>query len=189
MWRELDQAITTLNLAALPPDELLSLDPDVLQQLAYIQQLHCDLNIPVLTVLSWYAPLDTARDDIWASPPPRSLYEALFQNPAVIKLNPGEADPFELDESREELKEIESLTIMAGSTSEERTRNILAGLLGVLQVNESDLSRLIEGDERHDTPAVEVHPCDEHHEPDRNPRSFSQAIEVEEPQQNSEEQE
>jgi hypothetical protein len=125
--RELDKAITALK----PAD----LNDDFLQQLSHIQELHADLKVPVVTVLAWYAPIDTARYHDEESPQPKPLYEELFQNPAVIKLNPGETDPFKLNLARTELEVVGTLT----------DRKIIAALLAALGVSESDLALLIDG--------------------------------------------
>src|SRR5207302_528150 len=98
-------------------------------------QLHADLKVPVVTVLTWYAPIDTAHYDDNESPQPKSLFEDLFQNPAVIKLNPGESDPFKLNLARTELEVVGTLT----------DKTIVAALLAALGVSEPELSLLITG--------------------------------------------
>jgi hypothetical protein len=135
LWRrmgwtmmELDKAITTLN----PP----VLDDGFLQELTNIRKLQAGLSVPLPTVLSWYGPIDTAQCPGYGSTPKKkSLYEELFQNPAIIKLVPGETDPFALDESGTEVTVATSLG----------DKKIAAALLGALAINESDLSDLING--------------------------------------------
>jgi hypothetical protein len=125
--RELDKAITALQ----PAD----LNDGFLQQLSHIQKLHAELKVPVVTVLAWYAPIDTALYDDQESTRPKSLYEELFQNPAVIKLDPGEPDRFKLNSAGTELEVIGTLT----------DKKTIAALLAALGASESELSLLIDG--------------------------------------------
>jgi hypothetical protein len=103
--RDLDKAIAALKATAL--------DDGLLTRLSHLERLRHDLNVPALTVLSWWANLDTARytdhapDDQPAVP---SLHERLFQNRAVIKLEPGETDPFVLNAARSELAVVGKLS-------------------------------------------------------------------------------
>lgn len=77
--RDLDKAITALK----PPD----LNADFLVQLSHLQRLQADLKIPLVTLLSWWANIDTASyiDHLAEGQPEvKSLYERLFRNKVVI---------------------------------------------------------------------------------------------------------
>jgi hypothetical protein len=132
--RALDRAITALGAT--------KLTDDLLQELAAVQSLHKDLDTAVTTVLSWFAPLGTAEyTDVHgaggASAETKSLYAQLFQNPTIIKLAPGEPDLFKLNAAGTELAVIGSLT----------DEPVVTALLATLQIGDSDLARLVAGDD------------------------------------------
>lgn len=126
--RELDKAITALKPTAL--------DNDFLQEVTHIRKLQADLSVPLPAVLSWYAPIDTTQyPGSGSTQKGKSLYEDLFQNAAIIKLSPGETDPFTLNESRTEVAAAAPLA----------DKKLGAALLGALAISESDLSNLVDG--------------------------------------------
>ncbi|HSH82303.1 MAG TPA: Tc toxin subunit A, partial [Herpetosiphonaceae bacterium] len=137
--RELDTAITALKPAAL--------NDDFLRSLAHIQTLRADLSLPVVSVLGWYARLDTAAYPDTEPLAPRSLYEELFQDPAVIKLAPGEEDPFALNAARAELKTIRSLSILATDPDavKNEKKRLRATISAALRLSGTDLSELVDG--------------------------------------------
>lgn len=144
LWRklgwtmhDLDRAIVTLNRE--------TLDNDLLLKVSHIQRLCTRLKVSVQTALSWYALIDTAPYDDLIDRTPKSLYEQLFQNPAVVKLNPGEADPFELNEDRTELSEVGVLTIADDDPDDvkKHKQRILRTLLGAFGLSDTDLTLLI----------------------------------------------
>ena len=111
-------------------------DIDMLIKLSHIQRLHRNLNVPIPVILSWYAHLDTAEYHDGNGKKQPSLFKQLFLNPSVIKRDPGEEDPFELNHSRSGLK-------IAGKSLLDI--NIKSCLLAALSISESDLSLLING--------------------------------------------
>jgi len=137
--RELDKAITSLK----PAD----INDDLVQTPADIKRLSGELKVPLLIAFSWYGPPDKARYDDRDELKPKSLYEERFQNPAVIKLNPGETDPFALNAARDELATTGELVIADTDTDavKDRKKRILAALLGVLGVSDADLTLLVKG--------------------------------------------
>jgi hypothetical protein len=119
LWRklgwtmdELDQAITALAQG--------DLTPTFLVQLSHIQRLRSDLMVPVINMLSWWAPIDTAS----YSDETNSFYEQLFLNKTVT--NPVD-DAFTLDK----------LASNSGKISEH-----IPALLAALGISEADLSLL-----------------------------------------------
>jgi len=139
--RELDRAIVTLNQPTMAIE-------DFIIQLHHIQLLHTKLNLSIVTILSWYANIDTAPYQNEGLGKPKSLYEELFQNPTVTKLNPGDKDYFRLDPSRTELQEF-SLGNVLNITDEA----ILPTVMGALGVDESDIDLMVHdanGDENNE---------------------------------------
>lgn len=64
-----------------------NLDDNFLVRLSHLERLRASLNVPLPSLLSWWADLDTAIyiDHNLASPSrPRSLYDQLFRNRAII---------------------------------------------------------------------------------------------------------
>jgi len=114
--RELDQAITAFNAS--------SLDNNFLLKLSHVQRLRAKFKVPLVRMLSWWAPIDTAVSDVGE----KSLYEQLFQNKAT--LNPLD-DAFQLSQ----------VATNTGKLSEH-----VAALLAALGITESDLSLLLKSD-------------------------------------------
>ena len=147
LWRKLGWTMRELDkiITALQPSELTN---DFILMLAHLKQLCEELNVPVTLALSWYARLDTAQYADTENPKQKSLYEERFQNLAVIKLNPGETDPFALNSARTELNVTGVLTIADTDTSadKDKKRRILAALSGALGISDIDLNLLIRGE-------------------------------------------
>jgi hypothetical protein len=80
--RDLDKAITAFK----PQDAALTtnLTAPFLVQLAHVQRLAADLGVPIVNILAWWAPIDTANYDTAGIPRAISLYENLFMNPALL---------------------------------------------------------------------------------------------------------
>ena len=94
LWRklgwtmeEVDRSINRLKQGVI--------DNDLISMLAGVRRLSAKLDRPEADILSLYAPVDTYayKDDIEVEKP---LYDRLFLDPAVIRLNPGDVDPFAL---------------------------------------------------------------------------------------------
>ena len=138
-FRELDKALTTLQPAGL--------DDDLVVMLADVEALRRRFALPVDELLAWYGPIDTAAYAELADEVQPSVYERLFQNPAVVKRQPGEADPFALNAQRTELATVRSL--VAQPTDSQATRDEIAHLRaavsGALRVSAEDLTALVEG--------------------------------------------
>lgn len=124
--RALDKTLTALRPAAW--------NGELIRLLALLVRLKNRFHAPLEHIVAWFSPLDTrpGSGDDAASP---SLYEDLFQNKTVIKLNPGEVDPFELRPDRTDLN-----VIAVGFNA--RVRAVLAG---ALNLSGADLSLLIDG--------------------------------------------
>ncbi len=137
--RDLDKAITALRPA--------SLDDDFLQTLAHVDELRRKLKLPVTRALGFYAPLDTAIYPDIELPLPKSLYEQLFQNPAVIKLPQGAPDPFALNPAHTELATVSDLVIApADSQAVKDAKKVLrAALSAALGLSGADLVLLVDG--------------------------------------------
>jgi len=116
---DVDVALRALSAAPHNPTD------DVLIQLAHTTELRAKLQVPVVEMMSWWAPIDTAR---YAAAP--SLYERVFLSKAVA--NPVD-DAFELDSSRTEL----------ASTSDMLARHATS-LTAALGITEDELSLLVE---------------------------------------------
>jgi len=121
--RELDKAITALHAG--------DLTDRFIVQLAHLKRLRAELRLPLVELLSWFAPIDTAAGD--AESP--SLYERLFQNKAVLGLE--KSDPFALNGQRDELTNTDPTK---GQTISAHIPSIIAAL-GIGAV---DLSLLIQ---------------------------------------------
>jgi len=113
---ELDQAITALIQG--------DLNPTFLLQLSHIQRLRSQLMVPLINMLSWWAPIDTAS----YSDGSKSFYEQLFLNKTVT--DPVD-DAFTLDK----------LASNSGKISEH-----IPALLAALRISEADLSLLTRSD-------------------------------------------
>lgn len=88
--RDLDKAITAFKPGT--PTEA-NLTEVFLVQLSHVARLHAELNVPIVNLLAWWAPIDTSTYNTAGIPETTSLYHRLFQNRAVF--NP--VDPvFEL---------------------------------------------------------------------------------------------
>jgi hypothetical protein len=135
--RELDKALVALRPAAW--------NGDLIRMLALVQKLTHRFKLPVVQVLAWYARLDTAVD-VGDEPAQRSLYEDLFQNPTVVKLKPGEVDPFALRPDRTDLNVVGALT----------APNVRAVLAGALNLSGGDLALLIDAPGAVVTPGKEL---------------------------------
>jgi hypothetical protein len=143
--RELDQAFIALNPPSMGKSSIASpanlTDAEVKQneefltRLAHVRRLHEELGVSIATALSWYALLDTALYTDQTGARLKSLYETLFQNPAVIKLQPGEPDYFALNAGGTELSHANSLGANA---------KIPATLRGAFQIGDGDLTQLID---------------------------------------------
>ena len=143
--RELDQAFIALN----PPsmgkssiaspanltDEEVKQNEEFLTRLAHVRRLREELRVSITTALAWYAPVDTALYTDQTGARVKSLYETLFQNPTVIKLQPGETDYFALNAARADMINANSLRADA---------KIPATLRGAFQIGDSDLTLLID---------------------------------------------
>ncbi len=136
--RELDKAITALK----PP----TLNDDLLRMLNDIDALRTELQSPVTCVLGWFARLDARTYPDTESPKPRSLYAELFQNPSVIKLGPGETDPFALN-ATPDVATIVSLHVLDTDAKpvEEQKRRLRAAVGSALGLSRDDLTALLEG--------------------------------------------
>lgn len=77
-WKitELDKAIVALSSGIEAPWDI---SRDLLVRLAAVQELQTDLPVPILTVLSWFADMDTVSSLEWGT----SLYEDVFLNKSV----------------------------------------------------------------------------------------------------------
>lgn len=113
-----------------------ALDDSLLLKLADIQRLRDQTGLPVGSIVGWYAPLDTYQYFSEESELLPSLYQRIFQNSMVIKVNPGDEDPFQLDKlSLEIAKRNQFLT----------DAQVNAALLAGLRINASELDLLING--------------------------------------------
>jgi hypothetical protein len=119
--REIDKAIFALKSMDINDDFVLKLYP--------IQRLHNKLKVPVATILSWYSNIDIFKYENES----KSLYEELFQNPAVAVHDP---DPFLLD-----LTKPEPDLANIGSLTEKET--IIPALIAAFGISESDLLLLM----------------------------------------------
>ena len=123
--RGLDQAIGTLK----PAD----LDEGVLVALANIQRLAVELDLSPAVIASWYGPIATTRYGGAHDPTARSLYEQLFQAPAITGVQPAQPDIFTLDATGEPTG--------PGTLLDEPIR---ARLVAALSISEADLALLVE---------------------------------------------
>jgi hypothetical protein len=120
--RDLDRAIFALRNGKIE-DELLT-------ELAALQRLAAELDLTILRLLAFYAPLDTF---LYPGPEEKPLYDQLFLNPAVVK--PGPDNPFTLNASRAELKDIGSL----------ENEKALAALRAALSLTGEEITALVAG--------------------------------------------
>jgi hypothetical protein len=136
--RDLDKAIAGLGSPG--PDD------DLLRMLADISALCTEFRLPVGRVLGWFSRLDTATYPDTTSPKARSLYQELFQNPSVIKLGPGETDPFALD-ATPELAQIVDLHIADADAPDLKAKKLRlrAAVASALGLSQDDLMQLLEG--------------------------------------------
>lgn len=124
LWRklgwtmqELDKAMKAFGAADIDDDGFL-------QNLAHLKWLQAELNLPVVKLLSLWAPIDTFGDD--------ALYLKLFQNKAV--LNPVDTD-FELNDDATELKAAEAALPA-------RISDNVPAILAALRINADDLEEI-----------------------------------------------
>jgi len=135
----LDKAITSLN----PID----LNDDFMVQLSNIQKISTDLQVSVVTILSWYSPIDTAKYD-YKGFKVDCLYDQLFQNPAIVNLNPAERDLFKLNKARTELEISEKLIPgkeirLVDNIDIEDDKKILVTLTAAFGISSSDFFVLV----------------------------------------------
>ncbi|MBI4538056.1 MAG: hypothetical protein HY704_00930 [Gemmatimonadetes bacterium] len=100
LWRklgwtvlELDKALTALSAK--------DLDDDLLLDLAQIQRIRDAIRIELVSLLSWWAALDTKEDRDTADDRVTPLYDRVFLNRAVVE--DPEASAFALNEARDEI--------------------------------------------------------------------------------------
>lgn len=134
LWRrlgwdlfDLDKVITVLRLSdtAAP----FSFTSDFLVQVAHLQRLHMDLRLPVLTVLSWWANIDTAKHQGESLVP--SLYDQVYQNTITLS-DPADRAIFKLDAAG-----------LALATPDQQLQNHLVPLCAVLGLGVKDLQFLL----------------------------------------------
>ena len=121
--RALDAAISALQPSA-------GLSSDFIRALAAVRSACSRFQLESEEVLAWYTAPDTTAGPEDA---PKSFYERLFQNPAVIKRPAGETDPFALNTDRTELN------VTTGSLN--GVRPALSSSIGL---SETDLALLID---------------------------------------------
>ncbi len=119
--RDLDRAIFALRAGAI--------DKELLIELADLQRLAAELDLPIARLLAFYAPLDTFLYAGEANDPP--LYDQLFLNPTIIKPVPVE---FALKATRDELATIGDLG----------NKKVATALLAALGLTGDDLAALID---------------------------------------------
>ncbi|HYV06357.1 MAG TPA: neuraminidase-like domain-containing protein, partial [Blastocatellia bacterium] len=138
--RDLDRAITALAHGAIDWT-------DFLRQISLIERLRKRFNLPVVTLLTWFAPIDTGEYGINQKPRPRSLYQDLFQNPSIRDRHSAQADAFDLDAVSHDVKANLTLVITASDSDldADRKKTVLAALRAALGVRDGDLSLLING--------------------------------------------
>lgn len=130
LWRklgwtaiELDKVISALQ--GTIPDGNLRLTEDFLLRLSHIQSLRGDLNLSVEQLLALWAPIDIAGED--------SLYQRLFQNPAVLK--PVDA-AFNLNVNGTEL------AIVTSAPADAKISKHTATILAALGLSAADVAAL-----------------------------------------------
>ncbi|MFK0236634.1 Tc toxin subunit A-related protein [Streptomyces vinaceus] len=109
------------------------LDPTALRCIAAIQRLADRLGLTREQTLCFYGPLPTQRYTAAGAQPP--LYDRLFLDPAVVQLEPGQADPFLLNAERTELAVIGELLAPAVSSA----------VLAVLEITDAEFAELVTG--------------------------------------------
>ena len=129
LWRKLGWTMSNLDktIRAFEPGDL---DDPFIVQLSHVQRLYRSLNVPVVSLLSWWAPIDTASyTDHIANGQPQvpSLYAQLFRNRAV-------ADP--LDPTWKAF--LEDPNNLSGTLSEN-----LGAIAAALSISTADLVLLI----------------------------------------------
>ncbi len=134
LWRhlgwdlfDLDKVITALRLGDTTTP--FTFTPDFLVQVSHLQRLHTDLNVPVLTVLSWWVPIDTTEHQGESLVP--SLYDQVYQNKITLS-NPDDRAIFALNTSNTAL-----------ATSGQLLQDHLAPLRAVLGLGINDLQTLL----------------------------------------------
>jgi peptidoglycan hydrolase-like protein with peptidoglycan-binding domain len=152
IWRRLGWTMQQLDItiSTIKPSQL---NNDFIEQLSHFQRLHLDLNAPIITILSWYGLINTTIYDQngniseeGSDKPNKSLYDELFQNPAVVQLDPNDPNNFfKLNLSRTELEIFVNPPEAPFPPAPRLTdTRIVPALLGAFSVSESDLSFLIE---------------------------------------------
>jgi hypothetical protein len=121
---DLDRAITALQPGAL--------NDALLVHLSDVERLRAMLKVPLTTLLSWWATLDTASYEVEAGPSSLSLYHELFQNKVVF--DEEELSLFELNSAGTEL-----------ISSDQDLRDHLPSLAAALKVATHDILRITPG--------------------------------------------
>ena len=136
LWRKLGWTMRDLDIA-LQALQTGGITPDAITMLGAIEALRKTLKQKTPVVLSWFSRLDTARYEEDESEPndPKSQYETIFQNPAILQLHTGQPDLFALNAARTELQTVGSLT----------DSKVAAVLLAVLRTTDVDLAALVSG--------------------------------------------
>jgi hypothetical protein len=125
--RELDMAISALQ-GAIPNDQTLT--EAFLVRLSHIQRLRGDFELRVEQLLALWAPIDTAGED--------SLYQRLFQNPAVLK--PVDEN-FQLTANGKELMVVTPAPVGPAPT-DAKISDHTATILAALGLSAADLAAL-----------------------------------------------
>ena len=123
LWKKPGWTMQELD-KAMEAFEASDIDNGFLQNLAHLKWLQAELNVPVVKLLSLWAPIDTLGDD--------SLYLKLFQNKAV--LNPVDTD-FELNDEATELEK-------AAAASQATITDNVPAILAALRINADDLEAI-----------------------------------------------
>jgi hypothetical protein len=126
--RELDRALVGLSPGLHQGRP--TLNAACLVRLSHVARLHERFGLPLIEVLSWWSPLDTADDDAPHLPPSRPFYDTLFLSG---RAGEAEFEAFRLNTARTELRDAtKPLTAQ------------LSAISGVLRLSQADLQRLIE---------------------------------------------
>lgn len=131
LWRKLDLDIRELDkiLTALETSDI---DDAFLLQLSYIQRLRADLRVPLLSMLSWWAKIDTET----YHEKTQSLYEQIFLNKSV--LNP----------------EDKSFKLVALDGGTQTISDHASTVRAALEISAADLSLLIGAGETSEVPDI-----------------------------------
>ncbi|MCB1765945.1 MAG: hypothetical protein KDJ22_07765, partial [Candidatus Competibacteraceae bacterium] len=141
--RDLDRAITAFKEEAFQESEGKSITDQFITQLSHVQRLRNELNIPVVSLLSWWADMDTASYTDHNAPgrlQVPSLYAQLFRNRMVT--NPLDPD---FPEDPDDLGRGVPGAPSTPNTNNERPklRDKTATLTAALGISAADLTLLI----------------------------------------------